>query len=60
MPALDGTLEALLFVGDHYECRVSLPGDQSVLLHAPRSTALREGDTVRLTVAPEGVSVWPA
>jgi ABC-type Fe3+/spermidine/putrescine transport system ATPase subunit len=58
--ALAGTLEALLFVGDHYECRVSLPGAQTVLLHAPRSTPLREGDAVQLTVAPEGVSVWPA
>jgi ABC-type Fe3+/spermidine/putrescine transport system ATPase subunit len=58
--ALDGTLEALLFVGDHYECRVALPGAQTVLLHAPRSTPLREGDTVQLTMAPEGVSVWPA
>ncbi|HZS03001.1 MAG TPA: ABC transporter ATP-binding protein [Chloroflexota bacterium] len=58
--ALDGTLEALLFVGDHYECQVTLPGAQTVVLHAPRSTALREGDPVRLSVAPEGVSVWPA
>jgi len=57
---LAGTLEALLFVGDHFECRVSLTGDQTVLLHAPRSTVLREGDPVRLVVAPEGVTVWPA
>ncbi|HEY7064100.1 MAG TPA: ABC transporter ATP-binding protein [Chloroflexota bacterium] len=58
--ALAGTLDALLFVGDHYECRVALPGAQTVLLHAPRSTPLREGDPVQLTVPPEGVSVWPA
>jgi ABC-type Fe3+/spermidine/putrescine transport system ATPase subunit len=57
---LVGTLEALLFVGAHYECRVRLRGDQSVLLHAPRTTRLREGDLVRLSVPPEGISVWPA
>jgi len=58
--ALVGTLEALLFVGDHYECRVVLPGAQTVFLHAPRATRLREGDAVHLSVAPEAVSVWPA
>jgi ABC-type Fe3+/spermidine/putrescine transport system ATPase subunit len=56
---LAGTVEALLFVGDHYECRVSLGNDASVLLHLPRSTVLREGEPVRVYVAPEGISVWP-
>jgi ABC-type Fe3+/spermidine/putrescine transport system ATPase subunit len=56
---LVGTVEALLFVGDHYECRVSLGNDASVLLHLPRSTVLREGEPVRVYVAPEGISVWP-
>jgi ABC-type Fe3+/spermidine/putrescine transport system ATPase subunit len=56
---LAGTLQTLLFVGNHYECRVELGAGQNVLLAAPRSTLLREGDPVRLAVAAEGITVWP-
>jgi len=55
---LSGTVAALLFVGDHYECRLQLASGESLVVHAPRSTRLGEGDRVRLSVAPEAVSVW--
>jgi ABC-type Fe3+/spermidine/putrescine transport system ATPase subunit len=57
---LSGTVEALLFVGEHYECRVRVGDDASVLLKLPKRSTLREGQAVRLTVAPLGISVWPA
>ena len=56
---LGGTIEALLFVGDHYECRVKLGADQAIFLHTPRSMTLTEGAPVRVYVAPAGISVWP-
>ncbi len=55
---LEGTVAALLFVGEHYECRVRLESGESLLVHAPRSTELHEGERVRLSVPPEAVSVW--
>ncbi len=57
---LAGTVEALLFVGNHCECRVRLGGDEVISIQAPRSTLLREGEPVYLHVAPEAISVWPA
>jgi iron(III) transport system ATP-binding protein len=56
--SLAGTVETLLFVGNHYECRVGLGGEESVLLHAPRSTMLRQGEPVALRIPADGISVW--
>ncbi len=56
---LVATVDTLLFVGDHYECRVKL-GEETLLVHAPRWMALREGEAVRLSVDPQGISAWPA
>jgi ABC-type Fe3+/spermidine/putrescine transport system ATPase subunit len=56
---LAGTIEALLFVGDRYEARIALGGDQRVLLLLSRSGAWREGQRVRLAWPPDRVSVWP-
>src|SRR5262249_45118779 len=58
--ALAGTIEALLFVGDRYEARIALGGDQRVLLLLSRSRAWREGQRVRLGFPADLVSVWPA
>jgi ABC-type Fe3+/spermidine/putrescine transport system ATPase subunit len=57
--ALPGVIDALLFVGDRYEARVTLGGDQSILLLLPRATDWREGQRVMLRFPPEAVSVWP-
>ncbi len=56
---LRGRIEALLFSGERYECRVRLASDEVVLAHAPRSTGLREGDEVGLILPEEGIGVWP-
>ena len=58
--ALSGTIEALLFVGDRYEARVTLGGDQRVLLLLPRTREWREGQGLQLAFPSELVSVWPA
>jgi TOBE domain len=58
--ALDGTIEALLFVGDRYEARVSLGGEQRIHLLLSRSRDWREGQRLRLGFPRDVVSVWPA
>jgi ABC-type Fe3+/spermidine/putrescine transport system ATPase subunit len=58
--ALSGTIDALLFVGDRYEARVGLGGEQRVLLLLPRAREWREGQRLRLAFPPELVSIWPA
>jgi ABC-type Fe3+/spermidine/putrescine transport system ATPase subunit len=57
--ALGGVIEALLFVGDRYEARVALGGDERVLLLLPRARDWREGQRVQLVFPPDTVSVWP-
>ena len=55
-----GTIDALSFVGDRYEARVSLGGEHGIVLLLTRAREWREGDRVRLGFPPELVSVWPA
>ena len=57
---LPGVIEALLFVGDRYEARVALGGEQRILLLLPRGREWREGQRLHLEFPPDGVSVWPA
>jgi iron(III) transport system ATP-binding protein len=56
---LSATIETLFFAGNHYECRVRLSNGESVLLHAPRSLSLNEGDVVELALTQERLSLWP-
>ena len=58
--ALPAVIETLLFVGDRYEARVSLGGEQRVLLLLPRAGPWREGQRLQLGFPPEAVGVWPA
>jgi ABC-type Fe3+/spermidine/putrescine transport system ATPase subunit len=58
--AIPGVIEALLFVGDRYEVRVILGGEQRVLLLLPRTRRWHEGQRVELAFPPDLVSVWPA
>jgi ABC-type Fe3+/spermidine/putrescine transport system ATPase subunit len=55
---LPGTIEAVLFVGNHCECRVRLDNDEGVLLNVSRWTTLREGDAVRLLAPAHSISLW--
>jgi hypothetical protein len=47
-------------VGDRYEARVSLGGEQGVVLLLPRTREWKEGQAVSLAFPPDMVSVWPA
>jgi ABC-type Fe3+/spermidine/putrescine transport system ATPase subunit len=58
--ALAGAIEALLFVGDRYEARVTLGGGQHIPLLLSRARAWREGQRLQLVFPPDLVSVWPA
>jgi ABC-type Fe3+/spermidine/putrescine transport system ATPase subunit len=53
-----GRVEALLFVGDHCECRVRLGSEESIVLSVPSTTPLNEGDDVLLHVNAHEVSLW--
>ena len=57
---LAGVIEALLFVGDRYEARVTLGGEHRILLLLPRAREWREGQSLQLAFPPETVSVWPS
>jgi ABC-type Fe3+/spermidine/putrescine transport system ATPase subunit len=58
--ALVGTIEALLFVGDRYEARVTLGGEQRIPLLLSKARPWREGQRLQLVFPPDLVSVWPA
>jgi ABC-type Fe3+/spermidine/putrescine transport system ATPase subunit len=55
---LTGHVEALLFIGDHYEATVSLDIGQTVTAYLEASQSWREGQAVALTLKPEDVRVW--
>ncbi len=55
---LEGEIDALLFMGDRFECHVKI-GEEAILVYAPRDRQLEEGMKVRLHFAPEVLSVWP-
>jgi ABC-type Fe3+/spermidine/putrescine transport system ATPase subunit len=57
---LMGTLEVMLFVGDHFECRVRVSSSDALVVPLPRSTKYAEGQSVRVLVPPEALTVWPA
>lgn len=58
--AIPGIIETLLFVGDHYEARVGIPGGESILMHLSRNDQWAEGQPVLLTMPPERTHLWPA
>ena len=55
-----GTIETLLFVGDRYEARVALGGEQRILLLLPRARTWGEGQALPLGFPEEALTVWPA
>jgi ABC-type Fe3+/spermidine/putrescine transport system ATPase subunit len=57
---LPAIVDALSFVGDHYEAQVTLGGQHRIVLFLPRTREWREGERLQLGFPPEMVSVWPA
>jgi ABC-type Fe3+/spermidine/putrescine transport system ATPase subunit len=57
--SFEATIEALLFAGDCYECVVDFAGIK-ILAFAPRSEPLAEGQSVRLKLPKEAVTLWPS
>jgi ABC-type Fe3+/spermidine/putrescine transport system ATPase subunit len=55
-----GTIDALSFVGDRYEARVTFGGEHGIVLLLTRAREWREGERVRLGFPPGMVTVWPA
>jgi len=53
-----GQIEALLFIGDHYEATLSLDIGQTVMAHLPPVDGWREGQRVTLSLPPDEVRVW--
>jgi len=54
---LEGTIAALLFLGDRYECVIQV-GEEQIVLYFPRGIGYREGQTVRVYFPPAALSVW--
>jgi len=56
--AIEGTIEALLFVGGRYEARVRA-GEQAITLDLPRGPSWEEGQTVRIRLPEGALRLWP-
>jgi ABC-type Fe3+/spermidine/putrescine transport system ATPase subunit len=56
---LKGNIEALLFVGDRFECRIQV-ADERLFFYLPRTGSWHEGQKVSLTFPREAVSLWPS
>ena len=55
--AIAAIIEDLLFTGERFETRLRIGGD-SILLDLPSDRGWREGQSVRLCLPPEAVSLW--
>ena len=58
--ALSGQIEALLFIGDHYEATLALDIGQTVVAHLEAVDDWTEGQRVTLSMRPEDIRVWIA
>ena len=57
---LTGEIEAVLFLGDSYECSIRLDGEQVALMHLPRNRTWREGELVALRFPEDDLTIWQA
>jgi len=55
---LRGCIEALLFIGDHYEATLKLEIGQTVMGYLAAADAWHEGQAITLVLPPEDVRVW--
>lgn len=53
-----GTLETLLFVGDHYEAQIRITDDQFLELRLSREVAWREGQQLTLKLPFDRITLW--
>jgi ABC-type Fe3+/spermidine/putrescine transport system ATPase subunit len=56
---VEAVVENLLFTGDRFESQMSV-GDSNVLCDLPTDRAWSEGQSVRLSLPPDALSLWPA
>ena len=56
--ALTGRLEALLFIGDHYEATLALDVGQTVMAYLEAVDGWQEGQRVAVIARPEDLRVW--
>ncbi len=57
---LTGEIEAVLFLGDSYECSIRLDDEQVALMHLPRNRTWREGEVVALRFPEDDLTIWQA
>jgi ABC-type Fe3+/spermidine/putrescine transport system ATPase subunit len=57
---IDGTITALLFLGEYYEANIELSAFGSTLLKLPRSGAWTTGQRVCLELPSDKAHIWPA
>jgi ABC-type Fe3+/spermidine/putrescine transport system ATPase subunit len=57
---IKGVLEALLFIGDRYEARVSMGGNEDVTVYMEAGANWQEGQEVSLEFPATELRVWPA
>jgi ABC-type Fe3+/spermidine/putrescine transport system ATPase subunit len=54
---LEGVIDAVLFIGDRFECHVKI-GEQAIMVYTPRNQPLQEGQKISLYFPEEDISVW--
>ncbi|HEY1296172.1 MAG TPA: ABC transporter ATP-binding protein [Chloroflexota bacterium] len=57
--AVDGVIDALLFVGDHYEAQITLSNGQPLLVPLARAGGWSPGEPVVLTWSNDRAQIWP-
>ena len=55
---LPGTIQALLFIGDHYEATLALEVGQTVTAYLSADREWHEGERVCMSARPEDLRVW--
>jgi len=56
--SIEATIEALLFTGERFEARMRV-GDEFILFSLPSNRDWREGQSIRLSLPADALSVWP-
>jgi ABC-type Fe3+/spermidine/putrescine transport system ATPase subunit len=54
-----GTIEALLFIGDHYEAQIRMADNQFLALRLDRSVPWREAQKLSLMLPAHRITLWP-
>ncbi len=56
---VEGKVETLLFVGERTEYRVDVNDQGNILVYGDRHEVLHEGESIRLKIKADTVTVWP-